>query len=60
MMHEKDCIIAIITNFFPKNGEGSSKYNVEISVGLTSRNHYRLEPTIITFMSIKTTSNALQ
>ena len=50
MMHEKDCIITIITNFFPKNGEGSSKYNVEISVGLTSRNHYRLEPTIITFM----------
>lgn len=53
-------------HFLFQNWEGNSKYNVEISFDLTSRNYYRAKQAIIAFMPInvqfmpaKTTSNAL-
>ena len=47
----KDNVFTIITFFF-KNCEVNLKYNVETLVDLTSRNHYKAEPIIITFIPI--------
>ena len=38
-----DNFYPVYSSFFSKNGDGSLKYNVETSVGLMSRIHYRLE-----------------
>ena len=50
IMFDKDCVIAIITRFLFKNWKGNSKCNVEISVNLTSRNHYNVDRAISKFM----------
>ena len=47
----KDCVFTIITFFF-KSWEVNLKHNVETLVDLTSRNHYRAEQIIITFIPI--------
>ena len=52
-MPDKDCVITIITHFLFKNWEGNSKYNVDISFNLTSRNHYQAEQAIIIAMPAK-------
>ena len=39
IMPNKDCVISILTHFFSKTE--TATYNIETSVDLTSRNHYR-------------------
>lgn len=64
---DKDCAITVTTHFLFKNWDGNSKYNIEISVDLMSRNHCRAEQAVITFIlekvsfvPAKTTSTALR
>lgn len=65
-MPDKDCIITITIYSVFKNWERNSKYNVDISADLSSRNHYDAErsicifmPAKVSFISSEATSNAL-
>ena len=66
-MPDKNWFMTITIYFLFKNWIRNSKYNVEISVDLTSRNHYGAERAIylfmsakVSFISAKATSNASQ